>query len=453
MSGSEAELHAPSLPPTSSVAAAAMESAACSTTTSSAAALDKDNTLATTAAATETTRHQLIVSAAAAPSNVDGTGDGRTAASSATTTSTTTTTDVGSVGHDNVSHAHHKLSHNSHSPTKHGNHHHHHHRTHHTHHSHSRSPSGSRSSSPSPSHSHTHSHSGSSSSSRSRSRSRSRSHSRSPPHSGPRAHSRSNSPPKTSTTSSAPRYMTLSQLTPTSMPTASAFAFSPPKPKDPVKMCDLETWHQMTIKFKKGSMPIPWTPEELTNFSKGRVGGPFKPSSWINKMLCIYKGSVVDLAGDAIVNAANSSLLGGGGVDGAIHTAAGPELFEECKLLDGCDEGDAKRTFGYELPCPYVIHAVGPIGEKPEVLTATYEKCLSFINFFEIRTVAFCGISTGIFGYPLEAATHVALSVVRNYLESVPHRFIVKRIVFACFKDSEYNMYLKLFPIYFPPDP
>lgn len=150
----------------------------------------------------------------------------------------------------------------------------------------------------------------------------------------------------------------------------------------------------------------------------------------------IITGDITGLDFDAIVNAANSSLLGGGGVDGAIHRAAGPELVQECRLLGGCRTGEAKITKGYRLKARHVIHTVGPVWQggghgEADLLRSCYESSLRVAQKHGLRTVAFPAISTGIYGYPLAEAAAIAVATVKAFIERTPEAF--DKIAFVCF--------------------
>lgn len=152
--------------------------------------------------------------------------------------------------------------------------------------------------------------------------------------------------------------------------------------------------------------------------------GPIAPSKSLNDRVALVRYDITKLAVDAITNAANRSLLGGGGIDGAIHNAAGRGLLNECRALDGCPTGGAKITGAHKLPCKKVIHAVGPVydSDEPEkseeLLTSCYDNVLNLAVDNDCKTLALCGISTGIYGYPPRQAAPVAMSTVRKFLES-----------------------------------
>ncbi|XP_015178437.1 PREDICTED: macro domain-containing protein CT2219-like [Polistes dominula] len=167
----------------------------------------------------------------------------------------------------------------------------------------------------------------------------------------------------------------------------------------------------------------------------------------VAKKISFWMGDITTLEVDAIVNAANSVLIPGGGVDGAIHKAAGPYLKMECATLGRCPAGEAKITGGYSLPAKYVIHTVGPVGKIPEVLEKCYKNCLDLAKVYGLRTIAFPCISTGVYGYPQEAAARVALSTVTNYL--INDIDSMDRVIFCLFLNSDKEIYEKLLPSYF----
>jgi O-acetyl-ADP-ribose deacetylase (regulator of RNase III) len=157
------------------------------------------------------------------------------------------------------------------------------------------------------------------------------------------------------------------------------------------------------------------------------------------------QADITTLMVDAIVNAANSSLLGGGGVDGAIHRVAGPELLEACRKLGGCATGDAKITPGYRLPARHVIHAVGPVwngGEagEAELLASCYGRSLQLAAVHSLRSIAFPAISTGIYGYPVEQAARIAVDTVQSASAGAQ----LDEVTFCCFSESDLEIYLGL---------
>jgi len=177
-------------------------------------------------------------------------------------------------------------------------------------------------------------------------------------------------------------------------------------------------------------------------------------TSTYNDKISLIRTDITKLEVDAIVNAANESLLGGGGVDGAIHRAAGPELVDECELLDGCDTGDAKITGAYELPCKKVIHAVGPVysttkrqGLHTPLLQGCYLKSLDLAAENGCRSIAFSALSTGVYGYPSEEAAMTAISAVKRWLEKDEKRAAkLDRIVFCSFMEKDEKAYEKNIP-------
>ncbi len=163
-------------------------------------------------------------------------------------------------------------------------------------------------------------------------------------------------------------------------------------------------------------------------------------------LLEAVRGDITHQGVDAIVNAANETLLGGGGVDGAIHDAAGPELLEECRTLGGCPTGAARVTKGYRLPARFVIHTVGPVWTggsrgEPELLRRCYVSALQVAADHDLGSIAFPAISTGAFGYPFENAARIAVAAVR---EATSQPSSVNLVRFVCFRDRDWNVYLEL---------
>ncbi|MEJ2194315.1 MAG: O-acetyl-ADP-ribose deacetylase [Ignavibacteriaceae bacterium] len=163
----------------------------------------------------------------------------------------------------------------------------------------------------------------------------------------------------------------------------------------------------------------------------------------MSEIIKILQGDITRLDVDAIVNAANTSLLGGGGVDGAIHRAAGPELLEECKTLNGCNTGEAKITKGYNLPAKYVIHTVGPVwhggkNNEEELLANCYRNTLKLAVENGISSIAFPAISTGVYHFPLEKATEIAIGETQKFLNE--YNFINK-VIFVAFDENTFNVY------------
>src|SRR5262249_54762351 len=190
------------------------------------------------------------------------------------------------------------------------------------------------------------------------------------------------------------------------------------------------------------------TPTCAGSSTKGPAGSPCKgglpmtPTTWTAR-LHLLQGDITRQAVDAIVNAANSSLLGGGGVDGAIHRAAGPELLAECRTLGGCPTGEAKITNGYRLSARHVIHPVGPVwhgGDRneDELLARCYRNSLGLAAAHDLRSIAFPSISTGAYGFPIERAAPIALGELRSFLERTPD---FDRVNVVCFSAPDYDCY------------
>lgn len=166
----------------------------------------------------------------------------------------------------------------------------------------------------------------------------------------------------------------------------------------------------------------------------------------MSTLLHAVKADITTLAVDAIVNAANTSLLGGGGVDGAIHRAAGPELLQACRPLGGCPTGEARITPGYRLPARFVIHTVGPVwaggrAREASLLASCYRQALALAAANGVRSLAFPAISTGVYGYPLEQACRIAIDTVRAEVAARPG---IEEVIFCCFSTHDLNLYRQL---------
>jgi len=199
-----------------------------------------------------------------------------------------------------------------------------------------------------------------------------------------------------------------------------------------------------------------YTTEEIPTWADGiedvvLVEKPlFSYNEKLNKKIALFHGDITTLEIDAIVNAANESCLGGGGVDGSIHRAAGDMLYEECRTLHGCPTGECRITRGHNLPAKYVLHTVGPMSPNHKMLESAYSSCLKLVEKHKLKTVAFCGVSTGIFGFPLYPASNIALKVIRTWLEKNYKK--VDKIIICTYLARELECYLKLTPSYFPPN-
>ncbi|KAK2824114.1 hypothetical protein Q5P01_021289 [Channa striata] len=194
-----------------------------------------------------------------------------------------------------------------------------------------------------------------------------------------------------------------------------------------------------------------WREENGSNDKE--EGKVLKSGRGINDKVSLYKGDITVLEVDAIVNAANPSLLGGGGVDGCIHKAAGSCLYDECHSLNGCDTGKAKITCGYDLPARYVIHTVGPVArghvgptEKND-LTSCYQNSLRLLTENNLSTVAFPCISTGIYGFPNDPAAEIALNTVKSWIEENPDK--ITRVIFCVFLETDFGIYKKKMSVIF----
>lgn len=187
---------------------------------------------------------------------------------------------------------------------------------------------------------------------------------------------------------------------------------------------------------------------EIKDDRKGTKGSLKSPCVQLNNKVSIWKGDITSLVIDAIVNAANESLMGGGGVDGAIHSASGKFLKQECMTLRPCLTGQAVITGGYDLPAKYVIHTVGPRGEDPDKLRSCYENSLKYLLENKLKSIAFPCVSTGIYGYPNDKAAEVVLKTVRDWLEKNNEK--VERVIFCLFLEKDIRIYEEKMQLYFP---
>ncbi|XP_045508030.1 macro domain-containing protein CT2219-like [Colias croceus] len=216
------------------------------------------------------------------------------------------------------------------------------------------------------------------------------------------------------------------------------------KSGDYVTVHQVDPWCSYVIKNKDVENKK-HTVDDLNEFRKIKID-PEKNKALAEKV-SIYRGDITKLEVDAIVNAANSRLKAGGGVDGAIHRAAGPLLQEECNSIGGCSTGDAQITGGYDLPAKYVIHTVGPQNGSAPNLQSCYEKCFSLQTQHRITSIAFPCISTGIYGFPNRLAAHIALRTTRKFLEENED---VERVIFCTFMPIDVDIYETLMQMYFP---
>ncbi|KUL91710.1 hypothetical protein ZTR_01215 [Talaromyces verruculosus] len=201
----------------------------------------------------------------------------------------------------------------------------------------------------------------------------------------------------------------------------------------------------------------------LTQLYRARLLSPAKhtmgsaPSKALNDILSHIRHDITNLQVDSIVNAANRSLLGGGGVDGAIHRAAGHRLLDECRTLNGCRTGDAKITNGYNLPATKIIHTVGPIYDEDNhelsetLLRSCYRRSLELAVENGQRSIAFSAVSTGVYGYPSEAAARAVLDEVDEFLREGDNLSKFERVIFCSFMPADVRAYERYLPVYFPP--
>lgn len=215
--------------------------------------------------------------------------------------------------------------------------------------------------------------------------------------------------------------------------------------------------HRVLSKMSSNTRPLSEIPTLPLLYKLAKLHAPpsspaFPHDASLNETIGLVRTDITKLETDAIVNAANSSLLGGGGVDGAIHRAAGPELFDECATLGGCPTGSAKMTRGYRLPAKHIVHAVGPVyweakreGRHTELLQGCYRRSLELAAEGGCRSIAFSAISTGVYGYPSGEAAEAALACVREWLEG-GGKGKLDRIVFCNFMEKDEVAYQEYIP-------
>merc|ERR1712223_774615 len=222
-------------------------------------------------------------------------------------------------------------------------------------------------------------------------------------------------------------------------------------PRSIVQLSDIPTWEEQYLKEKKGLGEM-LSEKDRTIFSADFPDlmdeNKKEDIAKLARKVSLHRGDITKLEVGAIVNAANKSLLGGGGVDGAIHRAAGDLLLSECRTLNGCETGNSKMTSGYKLPSNNIIHTVGPMGRKPDLLESCYEKSLKLLVENGLRTIAFPCISTGIYGYPSKDAVLVALKTTRKFLQNNFEK--VDRIIFTLFLQKDVDVYEKQMQLFFP---
>ncbi|XP_026764018.2 macro domain-containing protein CT2219-like [Galleria mellonella] len=217
------------------------------------------------------------------------------------------------------------------------------------------------------------------------------------------------------------------------------------KGPDYIVLDNIDPWSKYVTQNKQALESKKHTSDDINEFKKIQIDS--NKNKKISEKVSIFKGDITKLEVDAIVNAANARLKAGGGVDGAIHRSAGPLLQQECDSLGGCPTGEAKITGGYNLPAKYIIHTVGPQDGSAQKLQSCYETCLSHLKKYQLQSIAFPCISTGIYGFPNRLAAHIALQTARKYLEANEG---VDRIIFCTFMPIDVDIYETLMQMYFP---